>query len=70
MTTPATRSDAHHADWAELLADLVQELTSRDAEIEFKNLEVQIPVSSSADTPHAPWRLNGVVRFHTRPERR
>ena len=63
-----TTRDEHHSDWAELLADLVHELTERDAEIEFKNLEVHVPVSSAMDTPHAPWRLNGIVRFHVRPE--
>ena len=66
MATSVTSE--HHSDWAELLADLVHELTQRDAELEFKNLEVHVPVSSTHDAPRAPWKLNGIVRFHVRPD--
>ncbi|MDX2193982.1 MAG: hypothetical protein NW201_11545 [Gemmatimonadales bacterium] len=57
----------HHKDWADLVADFFHELTEKNAEIEFNNLEVHIPVSTAAGAPQVAWKLNGMVKIHSRP---
>jgi hypothetical protein len=59
MAAPALKQ---HSDWPELLSSLFERMTEHDTEVEFVNLEVNIPVTSEPDTKHAPWRLNGVIR--------
>jgi hypothetical protein len=57
--------------WPDLLIGLYDKLTGRGAEItyEFKNLEIQVPSSASADAVHAPWKISGVVKIRTQDEK-
>ncbi|MCU0634654.1 MAG: hypothetical protein MUE41_07255 [Gemmatimonadaceae bacterium] len=60
-------TEHHYHDWADLVADLIHELTEKNGEIEFDNLVIGVPVSSKPDAPQAPWRLHGKVRIRTNP---
>ena len=55
-------------DWPELAIGLYDKLTGRNAEIsyEFDQLEVHVPSAAGRDVDHAPWRLHGTLRIHTR----
>jgi hypothetical protein len=66
MTAPAIKPQS---DWPELLTSLFERMTEHDTEIEFVNLEVDIPVTSDPNTKHAPWKLNGVIRVRNEKQR-
>ena len=66
MTAPAIKQ---HTDWPELLTSLFERMTEHDTEIEFVNLEVQVPVTSEPNTRHAPWKLNGTLRIRNERSR-
>lgn len=55
-------------DWSDLAIGLYDKLTGRNAEItyDFNDLEVHVPSSTGGDNSHAKWKLNGVVKIHTR----
>lgn len=55
-------------DWPELAIGLYDKLTGRNAEItyEFDDMEVHVPSAAGDQVAHAPWRLNGRLRIHTR----
>ena len=54
--------------WPELAIGLYDQLTQRNAEIDynFENLEVTIPSSTNPDARRAQWKLNGGIRVTTR----
>lgn len=56
--------------WPELAIGLYDKLTGRGAQItyEFEDFEVQVPSHAGADASHATWKMNGVLRIHTRNE--
>ncbi|MEE4377469.1 MAG: hypothetical protein V2J55_08145 [Candidatus Competibacteraceae bacterium] len=61
-------TDAQHKTWPDLAVDLYDKLTGRGAEItyEFENLEVYVPSGTSADSQHAKWKMNGMLKIRTR----
>lgn len=58
--------------WPELAIGLYDKLTGRGAEItyQFENMEVYVPASTSQESQHAKWKLNGVVKIMTRDNSR
>jgi hypothetical protein len=54
--------------WPELAIGLYDQLTERNAQIEydFDNFEVGIPSSTDANAARAHWKLNGAIRVTTR----
>jgi hypothetical protein len=58
----------HHRTWADLLLDLIREMSSANAELEFDQFEIHIPVSTSEDSPRAPWKLHGTLRIRSRKD--
>jgi hypothetical protein len=62
MANPGT------TDWPELAIGLYDKLTGRNAEItyEFEQMEVHVPSAAGAQVAHAPWKVNGTLRIHTR----
>lgn len=59
-TTPTT--------WPELAISLYDQLTGRNAEItyDFDNVEVNVPHAVGANTQHANWKINGILKIRTR----
>ncbi len=63
-TTQATQT------WPDLAIGLYDKLTGRGAEItyEFSDLKVTVPGGTAANTPSAPWTLNGTMKIRTRDQ--
>jgi len=53
--------------WPELGIALYEQLTGRDATIEyqFENLEVAVPSKTGEDADHAYWEVDGTVSITT-----
>jgi hypothetical protein len=56
--------------WPEFAIVLYDLLTGRKAEIsyQFDNLEIFVPLSSGANTEHAIWKVNGILKVRAREE--
>ena len=54
-------------NWPDLAIGLYDQLTGRNAEISYKfdDFELHIPSSTSADAPHAQWKMNGTLKIST-----
>jgi hypothetical protein len=54
-------------NWPELAAGLYEQLTGRDAEInyEFEDFQVSVPSSTSDEAKHADWKVNGKLKIYT-----
>jgi hypothetical protein len=54
-------------NWPELAAGLYEQLTGRNAEInyEFEDFEVSVPSGTSDDARHADWKVNGKLKIYT-----
>lgn len=64
QTTPDNQT------WPDLAIGLYDKLTGRGAEIiyEFRDFEISVPSSASADAQHATWRVSGTVKIRTQDE--
>jgi hypothetical protein len=72
MSTEDTSGDdvGETTTWPELGIALYEQLTGRDATIEyqFENMEVSVPSKAGPDAEHAHWKLDGKVNITTREE--
>ncbi len=72
MSTEDTSGDdvGETTTWPELGIALYEQLTGRDATIEyqFEDMEVSVPSKAGPDAEHAHWKLDGKVSITTREE--
>lgn len=61
-------SKTETATWPDLAIGLYEKLTGRNAEIRyaFDDFELHVPSSTSDESKHAMWKMNGTLRISTR----
>ena len=68
--TPGTDVDTGQevVDWAELGREMWSFLTGRQAEINYRfvDMAVEVPRDTGANAPRATWKLNGTLQITTR----
>ena len=72
MSTEDTSGDevGETTTWPELGIALYEQLTGRDATIEyqFEDMQVSVPSKAGPDAKHAQWKLDGTVSITTHEE--
>jgi hypothetical protein len=65
--TPTTEEMSETTSWPELGIALYEQLTGRDATIEysFEDMEVAVPSKTGEDAEHAHWKIDGTVSITT-----
>jgi hypothetical protein len=65
--TPTTEEMSETTSWPELGIALYEQLTGRDATIEysFEDMEVAVPSKTGEDAEHAHWEIDGTVSITT-----
>lgn len=55
-------------NWPEMFSGLYERLTGNNAEISysFDNFEIDIPSSTSENSPTAHWKFNGTLRISSK----
>ncbi len=55
-------------NWPDMFVGLYERLTGNNAEISynFDDLEIDIPSSTTPNSPQAHWKFNGTMRITTR----
>lgn len=68
--TSAADESTETTTWPELGIALYEQLTGRDATIEyhFEDLQVAVPSKAGPDAEHAHWELDGTVSITTQEE--
>ena len=67
QTTNGARTAGEHTSFSDLGRELWDYLTGKDAAInyQFVDMIVEVPRSTSPDSPRATWRLHGTLRITT-----
>ncbi len=65
---PADTRTPEVLDWTDLGSKMWSFLTGRDAEINYRfiDMSVEVPRDTGANAPRATWKLNGTLQVTTR----
>jgi len=65
---PSTGRDQQIADWTDLGREMWSFLTDREAEINYRfiDMTVEVPRDTGPNAPRATWKLDGTLQVTTR----